>query len=236
MFFKGIIFEKTNPMRNIYLLVLLIIAISGCKEKKTEQTDVEQEELSVLEHIARAHGSEQWPSVEEIKFTFNVDRDTLHFERSWIWKIRDHQVSAVTDGDTITYNRKAVDSTLQDVDSHFINDKYWLLAPYNLIWDQDNFTYEHQEGSVSPIANKPMHKLTIVYGNVGGYTPGDAYDFYFEDDYIIREWVFRKGNQQEPSTITTWEGYETIGGLKISKMHKNAEDTFSISFTDVSVR
>ena len=48
-----------------------------------------------------------------------------------------------------------------------------------------------------------MQKLTIVYGDEGGYTPGDAYDFYFGDDHIIKEWVFRKGNATEPSTMTT---------------------------------
>ena len=43
-----------------------------------------------------------------------------------------------------------------------------------------------------PLVGENMQKLTIVYANEGGYTPGDAYDFYFGDDFVIREWVFRK--------------------------------------------
>ena len=79
-----------------------------------------------------------------------------------------------------------------------------------------------------------MQKLTIVYSSEGGYTPGDAYDFFFDDDYKIREWIFRKSNQTEPSTITTWEDYESVGGLLISKMHVKDTGDSSISFTDVS--
>ena len=32
------------------------------------------------------------------------------------------------------------------------------------------------------------------YLSEGGYTPGDAYDIYFNEDYMIKEWTFRKGN------------------------------------------
>lgn len=236
MYDKGIIFGKFSTMRKINAIVLLVVAIIGCKEQKKEEKEKVQPEITVLEQIAQAHGYDQWSSVEEIGFTFNVDRDTIHSERSWIWRTRDHEVTSMSNGDTITYNRKALDSTLLNVDAGFINDKYWLLAPFNLIWDQDNFSVKHQKESLSPIGKKTMQKLTIVYGSEGGYTPGDAYDFYFEEDYIVREWVFRKGNQAEPTATTTWEGYEEFKGLLISKMHKSADDSFSISFTDVSVR
>lgn len=44
------------------------------------------QDTSILEKVANAHGLQNWKNVEEIKFTFNVDRDTTHFERTWIWK------------------------------------------------------------------------------------------------------------------------------------------------------
>ena len=125
MFDKRIIFEKFNTMRKFYFILLLVLAFGACKEKKSEQPDKAKADLSVLERIAQAHGFEQWSRVKEIGFTFNVDRDTIHLERSWIWKTLENQVTAVATGDTITYNRSDVDSTLQDVDSRFINDKYW---------------------------------------------------------------------------------------------------------------
>jgi hypothetical protein len=81
-----------------------------------------------------------------------------------------------------------------------------------------------------------MHKLTIVYNNEGGYTPGDAYDFFFGDDYILKEWIYRKGNRESPSLSTTWEDYEDKGGIEIATAHKDASGDFKLSFTDIEVK
>ena len=222
-------------MKNIGLILGLALTLISCKEEKPKVADTSPVELSIPEKIAEAHGYDNWNKIQSIKFTFNVDRDTMHYERSWIWDIRKQEVSQIAEGDTISYNRKEIDSTLTRVDAGFINDKYWLLAPFNLIWDSKSYSYEHQEETIAPISKTHMQKLTIVYASEGGYTPGDAYDFYFEDDYKIREWVFRKANQPEPSTTTTWEDYELIGGLLISKMHKRDTGDSSISFTGIAV-
>ena len=81
-----------------------------------------------------------------------------------------------------------------------------------------------------------MDKLTIVYGQEGGYTPGDAYDFFIGKDSLVAEWVFRRANQPEPSLVATWEQYQQLMGLKLASMHQNAEGTFRISFTGIEVR
>ena len=220
-------------MKKLLLLFALILISAACKtEKKTELPQVEE---TILEKVARAHGIENWNAIKKVRFTFNVDRDTTHFERQWSWDTRTQEVTAISKGDTILYNRKAVDSLSQGADAAFINDKYWLLAPLNILWDRDNLTYTYEEMSLAPISSDSLQKLTVVYGNEGGYTPGDAYDFYLGEDFLVREWVFRRSNSAEPTSITTWEGYEEINGLKISKMHKNKEGSFSLYFTDVEV-
>ena len=223
-------------MKRIYPLLILGIIIFSCKQEKKSAPEAAAAPVPVPEKIALAHGYEHWKDVNEIEFTFNVDRDTSHYERSWIWDVRDQRVTAIMAGDTIQYHRNAVDSTLVEVDAGFINDKYWLLAPFNLIWDSDNYSYEYQKDAESPLSGKTLQKLTIIYGGAGGYTPGDAYDFYFADDHIIQEWVFRKGNQAEPSSTTTWEDYMDANGMMISKMHKGMYNAFSISFTGIEVR
>lgn len=221
-------------------IVLLIAGISlvfmGCKTDKKSESPEQEPEKTVLEKIAQANGYEHWKDVAALKFTFNVDRDTTHFERKWIWNIADNEVTGISFGDSVSYNRAAVDSTVAKVDAAFINDKYWMLAPFNLVWDQNSFSYELDTLVEAPISKKSMQKLTIVYGSEGGYTPGDAYDFYFGDDYMIQEWIFRKGNQEEPSVITTWEDYINLEGLKIATKHSNAEGSFSISFTGLEAK
>ena len=226
-------------MKKLIILSIVISSIiTSCKtdNKKTKIEEAEDTELTVLEKIANANGFENWKDISSIKFTFNVDRDAEHFERTWLWKTGSNDVTMMTRQDTINYNRKAVDSTMIATDGGFVNDKFWLLAPYQLVWDQKGFTYEHSENVEAPISKTPMHKLTTVYANDGGYTPGDAYDYYFGDDYIIKEWAYRKENQEEPNMVTSWEDYKNLKGLKISMMHKRPDADFSLFFTGVEVK
>ncbi len=226
--------EKLINMRKYTVLfALTTILFVGCKSDKKSEAQSEVAELTILEKVANAHGFEKWNNLKELEFTFNVDRDTTHYDRSWKWNTKTNDVTAISATDTVTYNRKSVDSLSMKTDGGFINDKYWLLAPYNLVWDKDNFTFEHTAEATAPISNTKMQKLTIVYGNEGGYTPGDAYDFYFGDDFMIKEWIFRKGNAPEPSTMTTWEDYMDADGLKIARMHQNKERNFKLYFTNI---
>ncbi len=223
-------------MKKYLLLSLsLIFVLSSCKTDKKKEADTPVKELNILEKVAQAHGYENWKDVSSLKFTFNVDRDSSHFERTWLWQPKSNDVVFMTREDTISYSRKAVDSTIAKTDGGFVNDKFWLLAPYQLVWDQNGFTYEHSKNMEAPISKQKMHKLTTIYANEGGYTPGDAYDYYFGDDYVIKEWVFRKGNQEEPSMVTTWEGYKNLNGLDIATMHKMPESNFQLYFTNIQV-
>ena len=156
-------------------VLLLFLILASCKTDKKAEVQEAAEEPGILDKVAQAHGYGHWDSVKEIRFTFNVDRDTTHFERSWIWKPGSSEVTGISAGDTVTYKRNAVDSTLSKLDGAFINDKYWFLAPFQLVWDRKNFSYEHTDSVSSPLAGKKMQKLTIVYGNCLLYT-SDAAD------------------------------------------------------------
>ena len=174
----------------------------SCKQSE-KQTTKPVKELTVAEKIAEAHGINHWNKVTELTFTFNVDKDSTHYDRTWIWKPKTNQVTAISKTDTITYLRAEVDSLSQRADQGFINDKFWLLAPFNLIWDSGTTISESVE-ETAPISKKILYKITLTYPNEGGYTPGDAYDFYYNSDFFIEEWVYRKGNAKEPSMMSTW--------------------------------
>lgn len=221
-------------MKKISCIFSLAILLLACKTDKKETTPKAEIVLSTAEKIANSHGFDNWKSVSQIHFTFNVDRDSSHFERSWSWKPKTNDVTLISGADTISYNRKSIDSTSLNADKGFINDKYWLLAPYQLIWDEGTKISKPIK-VMAPLSNKEMNKITLMYSNEGGYTPGDAYDFYFEDDYIIKEWIFRQGNSKEPSIITSWENYQNFSGLHIALDHKKSESNWKLYFTDVKV-
>lgn len=214
------------------IFITLIIATISCKQK--EETKPEVIELSIAEKIAKANGFDNWKNVSQIDFTFNVDKDSTHFERSWTWKPKTGDVTLISGKDTISYNRKSVDSTSLKADKGFVNDKFWLLAPYQLVWDKET-TISEPIKEASPINKTQLNKITLAYPSKGGYTPGDAYDFYFGDDYIIKEWIFRRGNSEEPSMMTTWENYQDFNGVKIALEHKKPEENWKLYFTDVKV-
>ena len=221
-------------MKLIFKTFCIIFLLISCKSDKKETNETVEKELSIAQKIANANGFEKWKQVSEIQFTFNVDRDTSHFERSWTWKPKTDEVTLISGKDTITYNRKSVDSLSMDADKGFINDKYWLLAPFQLVWDK-TANVSNPSKAIAPISKTELQKVTITYPNQGGYTPGDAYDLYLDEQWLIREWVYRKSNSPEPSLITTWEDYEDFNGIKISKTHKKTENNWKLYFSNIQV-
>lgn len=225
----------------------MITVLVSCKtetkdQSKTSETISEEKKvLTIAEKIAKAHGYDQWKNVNEIEFTFNIDRGENHFERQWKWQPKENYVVSAISKDSITmYTRNIKEVVIAnpkiiDVDKSFINDKYWLLVPFQLVWDEGT-TISEPVKELTPISKTELNKITLTYGNEGGYTPGDAYDIFYDNDYIIREWVFRKGNTVEPSMTTTFENYEDFNGIKIAKDHKMAEGNFNLYFSNIKVK
>ncbi len=240
-------------MKNSLVIGFFVLVLVACKtEEKSKriEDDVATEVVEYSEEpqkkpemktttasIAEVNGFRFWKDVKEVRFTFNVDKDSMHFQRSWGWLPKKEKVTYFSEKDTITYDRTQIDndSTAIALDKGFINDKYWLLAPFNLIWDSNSFVSKHEHKAISPISGEEMQKLTIVYNKKDGYTPGDAYDFYFKGDFMIKEWVYRQGNTEEQTLITTWEDYRSIHGIKVAQMHHRKDEDWKLYFTDVEI-
>ena len=236
-------------MKTAILIILIGLIFTECKEKTdpyktqiapniTKNTTKEENKnflLTVADSIANTYGYEYWKNISEIQFTFNVDRANTHLERSWIWKPKTQEVTLVTEVDTIRYQRNQIDSTQLETDQAFINDKFWLLAPFHLIWDK-NTIIDKQTRTIAPISGNELNKITLTYGKEGGYTPGDAYDFFYDEHWIIKEWIFRKGNAEKPSIITTWEDPKIVNNIRFSTMYQNSEGSFKLYFTDIALK
>lgn len=215
----------------IYLL--LAILIITCQEAPKNKVETSSPKL-LLDSIADAYGYQSWTNVEQISFTFNVDRPTRKSTRSWQWDVENSMVRSTIDTATVQYNKLQVDSTMMGVDARFINDSYWLLFPFKLVWDRGSFTYEVEsldEASDKQVGNR---KVTISYGDSGGYTPGDIYDFYINSDYKITEWTWRKSNDSVARIRTKWAPPKNFNGLWLTTLHQG-EDELSIYFSDVEV-
>lgn len=212
-------------MKKTLFIACFISICYSCKQRE-EKIAIEPK-TSIAKKIANAHGFENWKNVSEIAFTFGG-------KRNWTWKPKTNDITLITKNDTIRYNRKSIDSLSQKADRGFINDKFWLLIPFQLIWDT-NANISDPVKAEAPVSKTEMNKITITYSKEGGYTPGDAYDIYFDEDYIIREWAFRKGNKANANLINTFENYQDYNGIILALDHKKETGNWSLKFTDVKV-
>ncbi len=222
-------------MKKLFLLSFLII-FSACKQTE-DKKDIAQEpvkELTTAEKIANAHGYENWSKVKTFEFTFGGTLEDSTSGRAWVWNPKTNDIKVTNRGETIEYNRNSMDSLAIKADRGFINDKFWALIPFQLVWDEGT-TISESTKEKSPVNQQDLNKITITYSNEGGYTPGDAYDIYFDDDYIIREWSFRRGNAPKPSLSNTFENYSDHNGIKVAQEHKFAEGDRNLLVRNVKV-
>lgn len=220
----------------IFLFCLLPIFLVNCKnDHNNTEVDNTPEQLSIEQKIARAGGFEHFKEIEQLNFTFNVKvNDSVRTQRSWEWNLRTDEVRLTVKDSSITYNSKTEAKNFPEIDQKFINDQYWLLFPFHLVWDKMDF--EYQEQATAPISGETMHKGVVTYPSNAGYTPGDVYEIYFDDDFLIREWVYRSGGSEENAFAASWEDYHEYEGLKLSTMHKNEERKFQLYFTGIQVK
>ncbi|NRB60014.1 MAG: hypothetical protein HRU50_08790 [Winogradskyella sp.] len=213
-------------------LFLILTSCNTAEKKSTKEETIAP--LTVAEKIANAHGFENWKNVKRIDFTFNVEVNNQKGKgRHWTWHPKTNDVTMISN-DTITYNRRKIDNTAMGADRGFVNDKFWLLIPFQLVWDS-SATITEPKKAESPIHKETLDMITITYSNKGGYTPGDAYDIYYDQNYMIKEWSFRQGNSAEPSLSNTFENYQDFNGIKIALDHKKDNGNWNLFFSDVEV-
>ncbi|MUP46766.1 hypothetical protein E0K83_13565 [Gramella sp. BOM4] len=221
-------------MKKLLPLLILAILVSSCQDNSNKSTEQHSEPQTVPEKIAMANGLQEFDSIKKLHFTFNVKvNDSLRSSRKWEWNTETDKIRMTDKDTTLTYQKTdTIAKEDENIDQRFINDTYWLLFPFQLEWSDADFS--EVKTAKAPISGKEMQMLTVSYPSEGGYTPGDSYDIYFDDDYMIQEWVYKAaGGGREMAT--TWEDYQDYKGVKIAKSHKSADGSFELYFSDISV-
>ncbi len=187
--------------------------------------------------VANAYGIESFKKAKTLAYTFNIKRDTFPVSyRSWNWDMANNVVTMTTAKQTITYKRDTISTKeMKSVDGRFINDQYWLIFPYHVVMDAGT-TLSVKENVIAPISKSNTSMLTVQYNKVDGYTPGDAYDLYIDNNNTIVEWVYRSGGAEKPSLITTWQDNKMNAGVKTATNFKSEDGKFNIYFTNIAVK
>ncbi|MEO6231947.1 MAG: hypothetical protein ABJB11_09570 [Ferruginibacter sp.] len=213
------------------LLLFLPIVMISCNSNESGAGNTGSAELM----IASANGIGEFAKVKSIEFTFNIEKDSAHMERHWKWMPTENMVIFYDKADSVQFKR--MDTTtaeLKKLNGQFTNDEYWLLFPLHLKWDK-GYTFTDDSTATGPVSEKAYHKYTVQYNNKDGFTPGDMYELYTDDNHMIQEWAYHKTGSKEPSLMTTWEDYQDFNGLKIAKEHKTKDGKFSLYFTGITI-
>jgi hypothetical protein len=200
-------------------------------------------QATVTQKIGNAYGVENFDEIEELRYTFNVQLGEKQISRSWSWQPAVDRVvfnGTAAQGGPLTYERGKLPiepmARRKQVDAWFINDLYWLVFPFQLVWDPNVNVEEVSGRHKMPIGDGEAAKVLVTYPPSGGYTPGDIYELFVDDEYRILQWIYRKGGAPEPTRSSTWEDHRRFGHITISLNRRGPDESFRVWFTDVTVK
>ena len=222
------------------LVALLVFTISACATQSKETR-----RMTLRQSIGNAYGVDYFSSIEQIQYEFNVKIGDKWIKRFWIWEPKIDRVTfkGIKYQKAVTYYRHEIETTtssaLKKVDAWFINDNYWLLFPFHVVWDA-NIKVEDQGRQNLPLGGGKSRQVVVTFPPAGGYTPGDVYDIFLDDDYRLMQWVYHNRGSEEPTRTTTWEDHRQAGPLVLSTNHEGvdfiADDNIRVWFTSVGVK
>ena len=218
------------------LIVLLMLGLSACAGH-----DQETRKMTLRQAIGNAYGIHYFSQIEQIQYEFNVKIGEKLIKRFWIWEPKTERVifKGMNYREAITYHRHEIETTasqaLKKVDAWFINDNYWLLFPFHIAWDSTVKVDDVGRRDL-PMGGGKARSAIITFPPSGGYTPGDVYEIFIDENYRLLQWVYRRGGSDEPTRITTWEDNRQTGPLMLSLNHRGEDDKFRLWFTSVGVK
>lgn len=211
------------------ILLSGFFALLSCNQSSSEN--------EIGHQIAVANGFDNFKKIQMLEFSFNVQRDTAKASsRHWQWFPEINEVVFITDSNTTRFKRS--DTTTQELkklNARFTNDEYWLLYPFHLTWDK-GFELIDSSIMLAPISGKSLRKITTKYNDKDGFTPGDMYDVYIDENQRLQEWAYHKAGAAEPSLVTTWENYKDFNGLQLAQEHRSKDGKFRLWFTGIQVK
>lgn len=206
-----------------------------------------QQRPPIVEKLAKTYGVGSFGQIEAIRYTFNAQSSRGKSSRSWTWEPKTGRVTYEGKDKSgkpvkVTYLRSQLGSQSAEVkdriDPGFINDQYWLLLPFHVVWDT-SATVEDAGMQKLPLGKGSAEKVVVKYPATGGYAPGDTWDLYVGPDGRIQEFVYHRGSPGKPRVvIAIWADYRKAGPLLLSLDHRGTDNgkPLHVFFSNVAVK
>ena len=204
----------------------------------------------IAEQMAKTYGLDSFGQIEAIRYTFNLELGARKLSRAWVWEPKADRISYEGKDKAgkpvqATYVRAQLSSqpavVQDDVDPAFVNDQYWLLFPFHVVWDEGADVQDFGRHK-RPLGKGSARRVVVKYGAAGGYAPGDIWELYVGADHRVEAFIYHGGGsgiQKRPRVlIATWAGYKKAGLLLIATDHRGTADgkPVRVFFSHVSVK
>jgi hypothetical protein len=232
--------KNTSRVTMIRLLAFGVVVLAATSWAQTRPP--------IAEKIAKTYGIDSWGQIEAIRYTFNLEiPGVFKLSRTWTWEPKADRVTYEAKDKAgnpvkVTYVRSQVstqpDNVKNEIDPGFVNDQYWLVFPFHMIWDSGASVEDKGKQKLPVGKGSADHDVVVKYAS-GGYTPGDTWELFVGADNRVQQFVFHHGGTAKPSVVVaTWAGYKKAGPLLISTDHRGTADgkPLVLTFSDVAVK
>ena len=206
------------------------------------------------ELIASMGGMPAWEKARQFQFDFVVVKDgkpVAHFSHVWDRYTGDYRLSGVdkagapftvyfnvnTKAGQAMVNGQPADAEkqkqlLENAYGRFINDTYWLLAPWKIF---DPGVHRSYDGEKPCPGGGTCDVLKLSFDDVG-MTPKDVYWLWItRDGRHMVQWQYVLAGASEPPTTAAWKDWQKMGGLSLSMDKPMVGEPFEIRFEKVAV-
>lgn len=205
--------------------------------------------------IASLGGEKAWENARQLRFDFVVDREgktIARFSHVWDRYTGDYRVSGADktgapftvyfnvnskDGQVFVNGKpaegEAKDAMLKNAYGRFINDTFWLLAPWKVFDPGVHRAYDGEKPC--PDGSGTCEILKLSFDNVG-LTPKDVYWLWItkEGRKMVAWQYVLNGAADEPTTVL-WKDWKSMGGMALSMEKPIVGKPALIRFENVSV-
>jgi hypothetical protein len=195
----------------------------------------EKADAVARELIASLGGTAAWEKARQFRFDFVVESDgkrVVDFHHVWdrytgdyrllgtdkagapyavYFNVNTKQGTAFVNGRPVEGDEKA--KLLETAYGRFINDSYWLLAPWKVL---DPGVQREYAGEKPGPDGALCDVIKLSFDNVG-MTPKDVYWLWItRDGRRMVQWQYVLGGAAEEPTTALWKDWRTFGGIGLA--------------------
>jgi len=244
-------------MRSLCLVALVMVPLAARADVlPTRDANETPHPLAVGEELTKAMGGrEGWAKARFFRFDWIVEKDgkrvvaRSHYWDRWDGRYRvdgkDEKEGAYSvyfnvnskDGVAFVDGKRVTDAAqakkwLADGYEAFINDSYWLLAPFKVFDPGVSIGYDKVDKGPN---GETCDVIKLSFDKVG-LTPKDVYWFFVDQkSHLLVEWKFVLGGENKPPQAFAWSDWKKVGPIMLASMRKHLNKPSVIRFDNLKV-